>query len=106
MTLYCYPGADIFPSSTQYPGPQATFFPPIQSLPYFLEGRLRAWEQRGLSVWRLDGVWHEGSSPSAAIRASADRFYLGGIAHPLTTAEQADLIAAGYGSYITTREVK
>lgn len=72
------------------------FQTPTQALPYFLAGRLRAWEIRGLSVWRVNGVWGHGASPSAAIREAADRFYLGGVDHYVTADELADLATAGF----------
>lgn len=82
--------------------PTYRFFPPSNELVFRIAGRgLLATQSYGISVWRVGGVWQSGQTPSADQVAGADRFYGGGRIHPLTSAERSDLIAAGYGAYIT-----
>lgn len=85
-----------------------------------------AWAQ-GVTVWKDSlGVWHESLTPyeggaTHAVHnqwingvgpistttgpdeglATAQVVYLGGHVHTITSAEAADLTAAGYGAYIT-----
>jgi hypothetical protein len=56
----------------------------------------------GLTVYRDPaGVWHATAYASWAQQQSADRFYAGGRLHPVDQAQAAELIAAGYGDYLT-----
>jgi len=55
----------------------------------------------GLSVYRLAGLWHTAQFVPAADAAAADRLYLGGHISPVTADEAADLVAAGYGAYLS-----
>jgi hypothetical protein len=78
-----------------------------------------AWEA-GKTVWKdAQGVWHESlspylggatytthdgdetttSGPDAGL-ATAQRVYLGGHVYEITSQEETELIAAGYGAYI------
>jgi hypothetical protein len=107
MPLYPYPGGLLFPAEDLYPGPvfRYVFRPPTQERAFHLAGRgLFGTSSWGLSVWRIDGVWHQGFMPTADVVAAADRFYSGGGIHPLNASEASDLIAAGYGPYITNEE--
>jgi hypothetical protein len=55
----------------------------------------------GITVLRVDGQWHNVYDPSEELVSAADRVYRGGRVHPVTTAQAAELTAAGYGAYIT-----
>jgi hypothetical protein len=54
----------------------------------------------GVSVYRIGGVWYQQRFPSESEFSDADRFYKGGVEYTITTAEAADLTAAGFGDYI------
>ena len=105
-----FPGATTFPGATVYPGadlfpgpavPSSYFHPPVQDVPFRIEGGLYGLVPHGLSVWRIDGTWQQGFMPTAEQVAASDRFYGGGRIHLLTASERRDLIAAGYADYIT-----
>lgn len=99
-----FPSALTFPGAATFPGiggPGRIFRPPTRDLPFRLAGRgLIGSYTQGLSVWRANGAWHTGLSPSAEQRAAADRFYLGGIAHPIADDEYSELVAGGFAAYI------
>lgn len=76
-------------------------FPPTREVPFRIEGGLMGLTSYGQSLWRIDGAWHLGFIPSAEQVAAADRFYGGGRVYALTSTERDDLVAAGYGAYIT-----
>lgn len=105
--MLLYPGAGTFPSGSLFPGEQpatsVTFRTPTQDVYFHLVPgtRLVGVHSYGLSVWRIGGVWSQGLTPDAATVAAADRFYGGGRIHSLTADERADLIAGGYGAYIS-----
>jgi hypothetical protein len=103
-----YPGQLTFPEGVTYPGLATDMSREYRFSTPTIEVRARAagralWITApwGLSVWRINGVWHSGASPSAEIRATADRFYLGGVAHVINVRQRAELIAAGFGDSIT-----
>lgn len=82
----------------------ATFRPPTDPFVTFSDGsswgimaRLSGWP-RGRNVYKLvDGSFTEDQPyPDTLI----EKIYHGGHIHELTAAEEADLIAAGYGAYI------
>lgn len=78
------------------------FRTPTEDFPFRMAGRaLWGVEPYGKSVWRSGGTWFTGHAPSAADLAAADRFYGGGRVHVLTAEQEAELIAAGFGAYIT-----
>ena len=54
----------------------------------------------GLSLIVKDGVVTEVEVPSQTELAEADYYFLGGRNNPITPAQRATLIAAGFGSYI------
>lgn len=59
-------------------------------------------QQWGLTVWRdSGGAWHQAFGPSPTDLAGATAVYGGGRRYVLTSAQQDDLVAAGYGAYIT-----
>lgn len=83
----------------------ATFSPPTDNLVYWAEpytrGILRHLQPgpRGRNVFKMtDGSFTESEPTDYTLVA---RTFHGGHVHPLTATEQAELIAAGYGSYIT-----
>jgi hypothetical protein len=108
----------LYPSSLLFPGPDVfpgvaleddevtgyLFRTPVLDVAYRIEGSLHGVMPYGVSVWQTDGVWEQGIMPPADTVAAADRFYGGGRDHPITSAERADLVAAGYGDYITEEE--
>ena len=51
---------------------------------------------RGVSVYRNNGVWHEDRYLSEDEITQYDRFYLGGHNHIVSQSEANELIAAGY----------
>lgn len=53
------------------------------------------------TVLRVDGVWRNVYDPPEALVDAADRVYRGGRFHVISSAEAAELTAAGYGAYIT-----
>lgn len=55
----------------------------------------------GLTVLRVDGVWRVEPATSAAEEAAADRVYHGGHVHTVDQAEADELVAAGFGAYLT-----
>lgn len=54
----------------------------------------------GLSLIVKDGVVTEVETPSQTELAEADFYFLGGRNNPITPAQRATLVAAGFGSYI------
>lgn len=54
----------------------------------------------GISLLKIDGVYHQVRWPTDDDIAAASAFYRGGFEHELTDGEVADLTAAGYGAYI------
>jgi hypothetical protein len=50
----------------------------------------------GHSVWKVDGEWHEGTFPSAALTKTAEQMFLGG--HPYVVSDDVadELEALGY----------
>lgn len=54
----------------------------------------------GLSLIIKDGVVTEVETPSQTELAEADFYFLGGRNNPITPAQRATLVAAGFGSYI------
>lgn len=82
----------------------ATFRPPTDPLVYFDDGSgggifsyLSGWP-RGRNVFKMtDGSFQENQPGDDSLIA---KIYHGGHIHELTAAEEADLIAAGYGDYI------
>jgi hypothetical protein len=82
----------------------ATFRPPTDPLVYFDDGSgggifsyLSGWP-RGRNVYKMtDGSFQENQPGDDSLVA---KIYHGGHIHELTAAEEADLIAAGYGAYI------
>lgn len=102
-----YPGPDTFPGLLTLPGAVFAFVfePPTTERASRLEGSLFCTTSWGKSVWRIDGVWFDGFLPTADVRDAADRFYAGGSIHTLSPAEVSELTAAGYGAYITSKEI-
>jgi hypothetical protein len=99
-----FPSATTFPDGDLFPGAAVLpsyFRPPTQDIPFRIEGGLYGLVTHGLSVWRIDGVWHQGFMPTAEQVAASDRFYGGGRIHRLAASERRDLINAGYGDNIT-----
>lgn len=78
----------------------ATFNPPYVERASH-DDNLRFKVRHGISVYRISGVWQQQENPPSADHDAADRFFLGGHVYIITPAEQAELIAAGYGAYIT-----
>jgi len=82
----------------------ATFRPPTDPFVRFDDGSgggifsyLRGWP-RGRNVYKLtDGTFTEDQPGNMDLVA---KIYHGGHIHPLTAAEEADLIEAGYEDYI------
>jgi len=57
---------------------------------------------RGITLLKdADGVWSSVRYPAQTEVEAAMKVYLGGHKHPLTVAEAAELIAAGYGPYVS-----
>lgn len=77
------------------------FTPPTVERSHVLRRRLIFKLNHGLTVFRIAGVWHQQETPSDVQHRAADRWYPGGHVHPVTSSERTDLIAAGYGAYIT-----
>lgn len=84
----------------------ATFSPPTDNLVAWADryetGIMAALRpgRRGRNVFKMkDGSFTE-NQPSN--QDDIEITYHGGHVHPLTAQEEADLIAAGYGDYITT----
>ncbi len=82
----------------------ATFIPPVDPFVYWAEPGERGIfaymnpGKRGRNVFKLtDGSFTESQPVDPSIISIT---YHGGHVHPLTAAEEADLIAAGYGDYI------
>lgn len=97
-----FPSKTLFPGATTFPGaPVTTFLPPTVDLATRMEGNLFATLPWGQSVFRSGGVWHTVLSPTYADIQAADRFYGGGRVHTLTAAQRDELVAAGFGAYIT-----
>lgn len=83
----------------------ATFTPPTDDFVYWAKnyevGIMASLHpgERGRNVFKMtDGSFTE-SQPNDDSLIS--HIYHGGHVHPLTATEESDLIAAGYGSYIT-----
>lgn len=55
----------------------------------------------GLCVLRVGGVWQTVETPRSEDWDAADRRYLGGHVHTVSQAEADDLVAGGYGLYLT-----
>lgn len=55
----------------------------------------------GLTVLRVGGVWRAAESTSAEEEAAADRLFYGGHYYVLDAASAAELVAAGFGAYLT-----
>ena len=101
MTLPGFPGEDVYPGLPSY---RAEFRTPTQDIAFPMEGSLYALLPHALSVWRIDGVWAQGFSPSPETVAAADRFYHGGYVHTVEGDAITELTAAGYGDHITIIE--
>lgn len=114
----CFPGGPLevagggsFPGSGLFPGPftfpdnvsryGGIFRPPTQEQFFRLENGLTGRFTQGLSVWRVNGVWAQGQSPSADTVAAADRYYAGGREHHVDPIETAELLSGGFANYIT-----
>lgn len=82
------------------------FLTPVEEIPILLEPRTHLYGslRYGKAVWRVDGQWDQGLEPSAQIVAAADRFYAGGRIHTVTETQRDELIAGGFGLYITSEE--
>jgi len=78
----------------------ATFTPPVVTRTHGKRNCMYRLNH-GVSVFRIGGVWHQQETPTAEQVAAADRLYMGGHVYQITDAERDDLIAAGYGAYIT-----
>jgi hypothetical protein len=63
----------------------------------------RAPYRYGMSLLKTAGVYRQVDGPADEDITAADITYLGGHVYPVTTAEAADLTAAGYGAWLTTR---
>ena len=58
-------------------------------------------EQRdGITLLKQSGVWTEVMYPTGDEIAAAEKAFRGGYRTPITGTEKAELVAAGYGSYI------
>jgi hypothetical protein len=82
-------------------GPALPTFTPPYAERQHSEEHLRFKSRYGISVLRIGGQWLQQENPSAEQITAADRYYPGGHVHTITDAEKSDLIAAGYGAYIT-----
>jgi hypothetical protein len=107
MPLAGYPSETLFPAGDLYPGIpgfRAIFETPTRDMAHRLEGNLFSMLPHAISVWQLDGVWHEGFDPGPTVVDAADRFYRGGYQHDVDETEVEELTEAGYGSRITILE--
>lgn len=100
-----YPSAVFYPGQTSYPGDtfeggRRTFEPPTEDVPFRMERGLFGVLKHGLTVWRVDGQWFTSYMPDESVML-ADRFYGGGRIHEIDADEYADLVAGGFGPYIT-----
>lgn len=86
------------------------FTPPVEQayyrmVPFPLSSHFYASIDLGVAVWRIAGVWHSGTNPLNSDIEAADRYYPGGYVHELTEAQQTELVAGGFGAYITTEDL-
>lgn len=115
-----YPGNSVFPGSTLFPGTSELAADPNDPVdpdepvtgtlfltptrPVYVRlvpgTRLVGQYEQALSVWRTNGVWHQGHMPTDAQISGAERFYSGGHIHSLTSTQRSELIAGGYSAYI------
>jgi hypothetical protein len=57
---------------------------------------------RGVTVLRTQGVWSEIRYPTEDQTRAAEWVFWGGYKNPITDVQRTELIAHGYGSYITS----
>lgn len=74
---------------------------PTSEVTFRFAGGMNIAQTYGRSMWRINGQWSVGMSPAAELIAQADRFYAGGRLHTLSLDERDELVAAGFGDYIT-----
>jgi hypothetical protein len=55
----------------------------------------------GLSLMKLDGVWFTGYISSYPDLTVLQNYYRGGYVHTISQSVRDELVAAGYGAYIT-----
>jgi hypothetical protein len=56
---------------------------------------------RGVTVLRTQGVWSEIRYPTEDQTRAAEWVFTGGYKNPISAVQRTELIANGYGSYIT-----
>jgi hypothetical protein len=84
-----------------FTGPVTYEYRPMQLYP---PSRLVASVPFGHTVWRdATGTWHDQYAPDQTLLVGATDVYPGGREHVLTDAQHADLVAGGYGAYITSK---
>lgn len=86
-------------SATEVKHGRRIFKPPTYQIQVLQEG-LRYKLTEGLSVIKSGGVYTQTQYPTTDAIASAEKVYMGGYEYTLTSAEEAELTAAGFGSYI------
>lgn len=57
---------------------------------------------RGITVLRTNGVWSEIRFPTEDQTRAAEWVFWGGYKNPISAVQRTELIANGYGAYITT----
>jgi hypothetical protein len=92
------------PSLWHFTGPWLLDYRPLELLGPGVG--LIGWIPYGKTVWRdAAGQWHEKYAPQIADTEGASVVYGGGRTYPLGDQERLDLIAGGYGDYITLQEI-
>ncbi len=66
--------------------------------------RLRPKVERGITVYRISGIWYTGSYLTPEIQAQADRWYQGGYDYIVPDSELAEMEAQGVHASITIDE--
>ncbi len=85
----------VVPTYIYFVGPKLTYGHGRRNSPLW-------WvEQRdGITLLKQSGVWTEVMYPTGDEIAAAEKAFRGGYRTPITGTEKAELVAAGYGSYI------
>jgi hypothetical protein len=63
--------------------------------------KLRPTVERGITVYRVAGVWHTGSDLTPEIQATADRWYQGGYVYSVPDSELEEMELQGIHASVT-----
>ena len=98
-TVSATDSAGLASSATEVKHSRRIFKPPTYQMSVVQEG-LRYHLTEGMSVLKTNGVYTTVQYPTDIAVEAAEKVYMGGYEYTLTTDEENELIAAGYGSYI------